>query len=178
MNKNPWEKYPDIWKTQSAFLSWIRGGVRRSLWNRHPIKLQTLSKLRYKIPNPNPRGKVTHVWGADCSLCGGCFPIKDIEVDHKTGNHSLNTVDDIQSFIEGIVMVTEEDLQLVCKPCHSAKSLSDKRGISFKEALTEKKIIDIIKSKQDRQWLKDRKIAPASNAKLRREQIKKAMMEE
>lgn len=175
---NLWEKYPEIWATQSAFLSWIRGGIRRSLWNRSPIKLEVLKKGRYKIANPNPKGKVSHVWGADCSLCGGCFVIKEIEVDHKTGNHSLNSVSEIQSFIEGIVMVTEDDLQLVCKTCHKAKSLADKQGMSFKEALTEKKIIDIIKTKQDKEWLISKGIAPASNAKLRREQIKKLMMGE
>lgn len=177
-NNNMWESYPHIWKTQSIFFSWIRGGVRRSLWNRHPIKLEFLKNNRKRIVNPNPKGKISHVWGGECSLCNRDFPLKDIEVDHKKGNHSLNKIEDIQKFIEGIVLVTENDLQLICKPCHKAKSMSEKQGISFEEANVSRKIIEIVKNKQDRQWLIDRNIVPESNQTKRKEQIRKALEED
>jgi hypothetical protein len=173
--KEPWISYPEIWKTKSAYLSWIRGGIRRSLWNRHPIKIAVLNKQRYKIPNPDPRGKVPMVWGAKCYMCSGEFVLKEIEVDHLTGNHSLTDLSDIQSFIEGIVLVEKDDLGLICKPCHKCKSLSEKQGISFKEALQEKEIIAIMKAKQDKEWLAARKVKPASNASARRKQIKQLM---
>lgn len=173
-----WSKYPEIWKTQSAFFSWVRGGIRRSLWNRHPIKLEFLKNNRKRIANPNPKGKVAEVWGADCALCNNTFVIKDIEVDHKQGNHSLNSKEDIQTFIESIVFVTEDDLQLVCKDCHKCKSYADKQGISFEEAMIVKKVIDIMKNKTDKKWLIDRGIIPESSQSKRRLQIEKRMQEE
>lgn len=173
----PWITYPSIWKTKSAYLSWIRGGIRRSLWNRHPIKIAVLNERRYKIPNPNPKGKVREVWGAECYICKNEFVLKEIEVDHIKGNHSLNDVSDIQKFVEAIVMVQKEDLALCCKSCHKCKSLSEKQGISFNEALIQKQTIAIMNSKQDKQWLDARGITPASNAAARRNQIKKALEE-
>lgn len=178
MNKNVWEQYPQIWKTQATFFSWLRGGIRRSLWARSPIKLEFLKKHRFKIPNPSPRGKLKQVWGGCCAICNNTFPLKEIEVDHKRGNISLNNIEDIQLFIESIVLVSEQDLQLVCKSCHKAKSHAEKQGISFEEALIEKEIIAIIKVKGDKAWLESRGIVPASNAAKRREQIKLKMQEE
>lgn len=168
---SPWEIYPEIWKTKSAWLSWIRGGIRRSLWNRHPVKLNFIKHNRFKIPNPNPKGRVEKVWGGRCSISGEILPLKNLEVDHKTGNHSLREIHDIQPFIEGICFVTEDDLQFVSKEMHKVKSYSEKRGISFSEALAEKTAIKLIKEKKDKQWLKEHGIIPASNATKRREQI-------
>ena len=34
--KMPWEAYPQIWKSEAAFMSWLRGGIRGGLWNKHP----------------------------------------------------------------------------------------------------------------------------------------------
>ena len=175
MGNNIWDQYPQIWKTQASFFSWMRGGIRRSLWSKHPVKLEFLKKNRVKIPNPNPRGKVKTVWGGECVMCTKLFPLNQIEVDHKKGNLSLNSVSDIQGFIEGIVLITENDLQLCCKACHKAKSYSEKQGMSFEEAVIEKQIIQIMKDKKDKEWLTNEGIVPASNAKKRREQIKKKM---
>lgn len=141
-NVKPWQSHPTIWKTEAAFLTWLRGGIRRSLWARHPIKLEFLKKHRKRIPNPNPRGKVAFVWGATCALTGRDYPLKDIEVDHIVGEHSLSSLDRLQSFIEGIVLVGEDDLQLVSKEAHKIKSYADKHKITFKEASAVKKAID------------------------------------
>lgn len=174
-NKNIWDEYSHIWKTQASFFSWLRGGIRRSLWAKSPIKMEFLKKNRVRIKNPNPRGKTATVWGACCALCNNTFPLSQIEVDHKKGNISLNKIEDIQNFIESIVMVRESSLQLVCKPCHKAKSHSEKMGISLDAARIEKEIIQIMKDKKDKEWLLSRSITPASNATKRRQQIKEEM---
>lgn len=168
-------EYPHIWKTRSSFLSWIRGGIRRSLWNRSPQKLEFIKKNRIRIPNPNPRGKVDTVWGAQCALTGEVIPLNQCEVDHCFGNHSLSTLSDIQSFVEGICLVTEKDLQFVSKTAHKVKSYAEKHNISFEEALAIKKAIDIVKNKQDKQWLEERGIIPASTQVKRRKQIEDAL---
>lgn len=172
-----WEGSP--WKTRSAYMSYIRGGIRRGLWNRHPAKLHFLNKNRRKIENPNLKNakRFPQVWGADCNICKNTFTLKEIEVDHLKGNHSLQNFKDISSFIEAIVTVTPDDLQLVCKECHKTKSLAEKHGVSFEEALAIKKAIEICKSKKDRDWLLERGIEPASNATKRRAQIEKELLD-
>ena len=174
----PWEFYPTIWKTKSSWFSWLRGGIRRSLWNKSPIKLEYIKKNRKRIANPNPKGKVETVWGGSCGLCGEDFVIAQLDVDHKEGNHSLNELSDLQSFIENIVLVTEDDLQFACKPCHKNKTHSERRGISMEEASYEKQAIAICKAKQDKQWLSERGITPSSNAIKRRAQIIECLKEE
>lgn len=140
-----WEIHPEIWKTESAYMSWIRGGIRRYLWAKNPVKLEFIKQNRIRIPNPNPKGKVKEVWGGVCALTGGIHPIGDMEVDHIFGNHSLKSLDDLQSFIEGIVMVTFEDLQLVSKEAHKVKSHAEKQGISYEQAKIEKYVISLDK---------------------------------
>ena len=171
----PWEEYAHIWKTKAAFMSFLRGGIRRALWNRSPIKLEFIRKNRIRIPNQNPRGRADEVWGAICGVCGGKFPLKDVEVDHTIGNHSLKDLDDLQPFIEGIVCVSEEDLAFVCKPCHKCKTHAEKMGISFDEALIMKKAIEIEKNFDTKSWLIERGVTPGKNMKERRKQIIKIL---
>lgn len=149
--KLPWELYPHIWKTEAAFMAYIRGGIRRSLWNRHPVKLEFIKNNRIKIPNPNPKGRVSEVWGGICALTGAVLPLKDLEVDHKQGNHSLQSMSDVGSFVSAIVLIAEDDLQFVSKEAHKVKSYAEKMGISFEEALLEKEVISFRKLKVDEQ---------------------------
>ena len=178
MKQPPWITHNKIWKTQSSFMSFLRGGIRRSLWNKSPIKLEFIKNHRKKIPNPNPRGRVAEVWGATCYICGQDYPLNLVDVDHLEGNHSLKTMDDLQSFIEAIVCVTEEELGFACKSCHKIKSHCEKQGISFELARAEKEAIQLIKEKKDVQWLKEHNILPGKNAAARRQQIVDKLMEE
>ena len=170
-DKKLWEMYPQIWKTESAFMSWIRGGIRRSLWNRHPVKLEFIKLNRVKIPNPNPRGKVAEVWGGVCALTGETHVIANLEVDHRTGNHSLQTLKDIEPFVKGIVDITLEDLQFVSKEAHKIKSYAEKQGISFEEAKIEKEVIEIIKQKKDKEYLQENQLPVSSTQSARRATI-------
>lgn len=174
----PWIAHPKIWKTKSSFMSWLRGGIRRSLWNRSPIKLQFINKNRKRIKNPNPKGKVAEVWGATCAICGNDYPINFVDVDHCTGNHSLNDLSDIQSFIENIVLVSEEDLQFACKDCHKIKNHAEKKGISFEAATAEKEAIRLCKENKDVDWLEQRGIIASTTKAKRRTQIEKILLEE
>lgn len=139
--KMPWEAYPQIWKSEAAFMSWLRGGIRGGLWNKHPVKLEFIKKNRIQIPNPNPKGKKPTVWGGVCALTGETHILSNLQVDHKKGNHSLQSLDDVQSFIEAMVLVTDEDLQLVSKEAHKIKSHSERMGMTFEEAQLEKQVI-------------------------------------
>lgn len=141
------------------------------MWNRSPIKINFINKYRKRIENPNPKGKVPTVWGATCSLCQKDYPVAFVDVDHKGDSHSLKDIEDIQKFVEGIVLVTEDDLQFACKTCHKIRNQSQKSGITFEEAKIEKEAIQLIKDKLDKQWLIDKGLIPAGNQKARRAQI-------
>lgn len=169
--KKLWELYPHIWKTEAAFMSWIRGGIRRSLWNRHPVKLEFIKQNRIKIKNPNPKGKVDKVWGGVCTLTGETHVIANLEVDHREGNHSLQTLKDIEKFISGIVNITLEDLQFVSKEAHKIKSYAEKQGISFEEARAEKFALQLIKEKKDKEYLLKHSLPVESTQAKRRKLI-------
>lgn len=168
----PWLEFPHIWKTEAAFLSYVRGGIRRSLWNKSPIKLEFVKVARKRIVNPVAanRKRFPEVWGATCYACGKDFATKDMEVDHLEGGHSLRSLQDVQGFVEGIVCVSREGLGMICKPCHKIKSYAEKQGLSQMEAAAIKDAIAIQKG-DDKKWLAERGIIPAGNAKARRVQI-------
>lgn len=168
----PWELYPEFWKTEAAFLSFIRGGIRRHLWAKNPIKLQFIQENRVRIKNPVAKNikRFPMVWGGKCEHCMKEFVLNEMEVDHKTGEYSLKSVQDIQKFVEGIVFVRKEDLAFLCKPCHKAKTYAERYGMSTEDAKVEKEAIAIQKG-DDKAWLKQHGLVPASNAKKRREQI-------
>lgn len=177
----PWELYPAIWKTEAAFLSYIRGGIRRHLWAKSPIKLEFLKKARKQITNPNAKlrkGRPT-VWGGVCEICKKEFQLKDMEVDHKTGEYALRKVEDIQSFVEGIVFVTFDDLALLCKPCHKTKTHAERHSMSHEDAVIEKKAIEICKGNAAsvKLWLKVYGVEPAATAAARREQVVRVLRE-
>lgn len=139
-----WEHFPEFWKTESAFLSFIRGGVRRHLWSKNPVKLQFMKENRVKMVNVNPRSMKAHpmVWGFKCNQCQVTFAGNACEVDHKVGGWSLRKVEDIQKFVEGIVFIRKQDLAILCKPCHKAKTYAEAQGLSFEDAVATKQAIE------------------------------------
>lgn len=172
------DKYPHVWKSRSAVMSWLRGGIRRSLWKNSPQKIDFINKNRIKIPNPNPKGRVKEVWGGVCYITGAVLPIDQLEVDHKKGNHSLKSLDDLQPFIEAIALVTDDDLAFISKEAHKIKSQAEKKGISFEQAQIEKIAIDLQSKKMDKDWLQAKGVEPASNNTKRRAQIIEILLKE
>ena len=141
---------PEIWKTESAYFSYIRGCIRLG-WSKNPVKLKLLKKVKKQIPNPNygkPRNTKPTVMGATCEICDNDFPMKLIEIDHRHGGtYSLRCVADIQNFFENVCIVTEDDLRVVCKGCHGCLTYAAKMDISFEQARIEKQFIQIKKDK-------------------------------
>ena len=158
------------WKTESAWWGYLRGCLRKA-WSRNPIKLNLLKSKRRQIPNPNPKGKKDTVWGFDCEMCNGTFPMNQGEVDHIVGAGSLKAVEDIQGFVERLLFVTEDDLRLICKGCHRAVTYAEKSGMSFDDAVIEKEAIRLGNEGLDKEWLISHDVVPASTKAKRREQI-------
>ena len=174
------EKYPHIWKTKAAFMSYLRGGLRRSCWMKHPVKLEFIKSNRERIPNPNPRGKASEVWGGRCNVCKNLFVQSQLSVDHiREYSATLKDVSDIQNFVELISLVTEDDLQLVCKECHDTISYSQKHGCSLEEAKVRKKHILIAKEKRFKSELEAMGVlVPPKTQKAQSEMLLTLMLKE
>ena len=173
------DKYSHIWKTKASLMSYLRGGLRRSCWLKHPVKLEFIKNNRERIPNPNPRGKVDTVWGGRCNVCKNMFVQSKLAVDHiREFSASLKDIEDIQTFVELITLVTEDDLQFVCKDCHENISYSQKHGCSFEEARVRKKHILYGKEKAFKRELEARGIVVPKTIKEQSATLLEAMLNE
>ena len=168
LDYKPWEQYPHLWKTESAFWVYIRGALRQALWMRSPIKLSYKSSVCTAPPKDyTGRGKK----GTICALTGEWIATSKAEIDHIEGNVSLLGWEDLLPFIQHLVP-DKGNLQYVCKEAHKTKSYSERMGITFEEAVIQKQAIAIQKVKgADVKWLKSKGLTPSSNAAKRKQQI-------
>ena len=193
--KNP-DKYEKYWKypgsrfkSDSQWFAFLRSNLRKG-WNTHFMKLEKLKQVKKKIPNPNPKSaaRFPEVLGADCELCGKTCSLsagkkeaknKDyIVIDHIKPSGAFNEIEHIQKFFERMFCVTIDDLRAVCTTCNSTLALADKQGISFEEAKCSKDAKAIVDAKEEKQWLLDRNILPASAQANRRRQIVEQLKKE
>jgi len=171
MDYKPWELYPHIWKTEASFWAYLRGGLRRAVWEKSPIKLDFKNK-DVKKPPEGYTGRAKS--GKDCALSGEWLCKSKLQVDHKKGNISLLSWEDVLPFILHLVPKPEE-MQLVGVEAHKIKSYAERYGMTFEEAVVEKKVIKAAKDANS--WLIERGHKPAKNAELRRNQIREIMKE-
>lgn len=171
MNNNKWEPwvwYPEIWPTKAAFFTYLRGSLRKAVWNLSPIKISFKNEVCSKPPE-GYTGKAKS--GAYCALTGEWEGKSKLQVDHCEGNISLQDEEDIITFLKHLVP-PPGSLQLVTPEAHKVKSYAEKQGISFEEALIEKRTIEIMKTKTEKIWLIERGVMPESSAAKRRQQVK------
>ena len=133
----PWEHPEMPWKTQPAFYSWMRSGLRR-VWTRHPAKNLLAKKLRKRKPLGK---KGQNIWALQCTMCHKWLPQNKIQMDHIHPAGTFKNEEDIQAFVTNLLIVTPEDLQPLCKPCHALVSLSERKNISIEQAAIIKKAI-------------------------------------
>lgn len=175
--RKPWVEYPHFWKTEAEFWGWLRGCLRRGIWEKSPIKLDFKNRHCTKPP-PDYKGRAKS--GTECALSGEWVNKSKLEVDHVQGNQSLLSWDDLLPFILHLIPPDDEALQLVSKEAHKVKSHQERKGFkTFEEALADKQAIVINgTAKNSRQWLEERDIVPASTALKRRVQIREKLLEE
>ena len=171
---DPWIAYPTIWKTKSAFFTWLRGNLRRAVWEKYPGKIQ----FKNNECNPPPKDYVGRAKsGAYCALSNNWTAKSYLEVDHKVGNASLKEWSDVTSFIQHLC-TNDLNMQLVSKEAHKIKSYAERQNITYEEATAIKQAIKIVKDKKDKQFFIDRKLTPPNNQALRRKQIIDILLKE
>lgn len=141
MSDNPWEAYPEIWATKSAFFSWLRGGLRRAIWEKYPPKISYKKKQLTKPPDGYV-GKARS--GAICALTGAWTGNSKLQVDHIVGEASLRDWDDVLPFIRHLC-TNDDNMQLVEVEAHKVKSYAERHNLTFEDALLEKKVISFRK---------------------------------
>lgn len=170
----PWIEHPHIWSSQPAFFSYVRNGLRRSLWMRNPIKLEFLNRERRRLPLGRD-GRV--VWGFECEICEEYFKTNDIEVNHIHQAGQLKSEDDVKDFVVNLCFVSMDDLQILCKPCHKIVTHSERYGMTFEEASLDKQRVLFFKLSVEKQKSLLMKAGAEesllSNAQKRKEAFKK-----
>lgn len=143
MTKQPWELYPNIWKTKAAFFVYLRGHLRL-LWSRYPAKLKW-KQAQMKTPPKGYTGRAKSL--GVCFYCNKDFAASHLEVDHVQQAGQCNSWETANQFLYNL-LDCNDNWVLSCKPCHKIKSYSEKLGITFEEAKLEKQVIELCKDKQ------------------------------
>lgn len=169
-----WERFPEVWPTKASFFAWLRGSLRRGLWEKYPPKLIFKTS---KCRNP-PKGYSGRAKKGDyCALTGEWTPQSKLEVDHKEGHASLKEWDDLPQFILHLLTVDAElrGYQLVSKEAHKIKSYAERMGITFEEAILEKKVIAFAKgpAKAQMETLRELGLSEGRNAEERKNLFRK-----
>lgn len=160
-NHRPWIEAPEIWPTEAKYFSWLRGEMRR-MWTHYPPRNKLKMSLRKRVPKLDDNGNVVYGksgknkgkpilrYELPCSMCGGSFPQAQVEMDHIKGAGKCNNGLEACVFLFRLLCPVE-DMRAVCKPCHKTHTYAERWGLTFEEAATKKKIIELTKIKVDKQ---------------------------
>lgn len=127
---NPWEEFPEIWPTKAKFFAWLRGNLRKSIWQFYPPKLKYKNS---KCSKP-PVGYVGRAKsGGYCELTGEWHPKSHLEIDHVTGEASLRDWEDVLPFVQHLC-AGKNNMQIVGREAHKIKTYAERMGLTFEEA--------------------------------------------
>lgn len=157
-------------KSEAKYVAWLRSALRR-VWTKHPVKLEMLKKNRQRKMN-----KVTGrmVYQYQCCKCNNWHVAKNVEVNHIETVGTL-TLDTLGTHAERLLLVTEDMLELVCKPCHAVITYSERSGMSIEDSELEKKLINFFKkydAKEQKRRFGLAGLVPAKTQALRRDQLR------
>lgn len=165
--KEPWVEYKHIWPTKAKFFSFLRGNLRRAVWEKWPGKIE----FKNEVCSAPPEGYTGRAKsGAYCSLTGEWVGKSAAEIDHIVGHVSLNDWDDVLPFILHLC-ASKDNMAYVGKEAHRIKSYAERMGITFEQALIQKQIIALQKAKQDVDFIESKGYTPASNQAKRKQQL-------
>jgi len=125
--------------SEKALCSAIRSAIR-GVWMKHETKLAYLYERTVPDMNPNTRTK----WLIQCECCGEMFKLGDVEINHRKGENQLLSFEDVLPFTKSILGVGFNDIEVLCKDCHSIQTYSERYGVSLEEAKLEKYVIQKI----------------------------------
>lgn len=125
--------------SEKSLCSAIRSAIR-GVWMKHDTKLAYLYERTIPDMNPDTRTK----WLIQCECCGEMFKLGDVEINHRKGENQLLSFEDVLPFTQSILGVGFDDIEVLCKGCHSILTYSERYGVTFEEAKKEKAVIEKI----------------------------------
>ena len=151
----PWDQ-TSAWKSESAFWGWVRGNLRKALWQHYPLRTEFKKENTWAVSQKEREKydlnkRVKRV--GRCALTGDIYPASKLVVDHIEPAGTLKSWDDLPHFIEKL-LCSKENLQLVCKEAHDIKTYMDRYGVDFEQAKNEKEVIQFSKLTPDQQRAK------------------------
>lgn len=169
----PWEE-TDVWKNESQYLIWLRGNLRKSLWQHYPPKIAFKNERCVKVTEEMRANYGLHrscKYTGQCEFCDAYFPKSKLEVDHIIGCGILS-MENKSDWIDRL-LCRKKDMRLLCKPCHKIHTYAERMDISFDAARTEKKVIEFMKTPVKKQKeLLEKSGLPHNNADVRRDSIR------
>ena len=129
--------------SKAKYNTFVRGNLRR-MWLKWPLRFEFLKERRQKLPiGKNGR----EVWGYVCEYCKESFRPQNIDVDHIEEAGSL---DDLNEFINNL-LCDKSNMRILCKECHKAITLANKKDISIEEAKAERKANQFARLSKEKQ---------------------------
>lgn len=116
--------------SKAKYNAFVRGNLRR-MWLKWPLRFEFLKERRQRLPIGKD-GRI--VWGYICEHCKGHFRAQHVDVDHIK---EAGSADDLNEFINNL-LCDKSNMRILCKDCHKAITLANKKGISVEEAKAEK----------------------------------------
>lgn len=115
--------------TQAAYRDANRQALRTYAVNRRNANLES-ERERGRLSRAEVRALAVVIYGSTCVRCGASEPL---EFDHVNGDGSAHRkVEDALSMLRRIARqgapLTDVELQLLCIPCHRAKSEAERRA--------------------------------------------------
>ena len=163
--------------SEKKLCSDLRSAIR-AVWMKHDTKLSYL--YEHTIPDMNPETRTK--WLVQCECCKEMFKLADVEINHRKGENPLRTLEDVLPFAQSILGVSYDDIEILCKGCHSIHTYSERYGMDFESAKKEKLVIEKINqtvAKQKKELLAAGfKAADISNEEKRREAYRKLLGEQ
>jgi len=144
----PWEDPNSIWKTKSAYMSWLRGAVRR-VWKDYPLRKEWKKNSLRPVTKQEKLSKVYHPSTKNvgqCVFCKEWMAGSKLECDHKLASMGCKSLEEAKEFLIYCGAATSEMFQLTCKNCHKIKTLSERQGTTFEDARVEKQVIALMRS--------------------------------
>ena len=125
----PRTRHGGTW-TEAQFWGRIRGALRKTFAAWVPAKRALIAARRECHRPDRPLLKFEY----QCAACGQWFPLKEegaqgkklVQVDHKNRAGSLRSYEDLTGWI---TRLTDEDpnaFQVMCLPCHLAKTQAER----------------------------------------------------
>lgn len=113
--------------TEARFRGFVVSALR-SASRRWPPKYERLADSFIGVRVNKKTGRQCKHYS--CAICKEAFPQREVQVDHKDPIGSTSSWDE---FIEKL-FCEKDNLQVVCKPCHKAKTKKERASESKKES--------------------------------------------